>query len=82
MPRTLGLVYPLAPYGCLMTFLQQPPPGLVPKGGGKDRSVAVPSRVKLSIMLDVCQGLEHLHAHGTVFICAIVLHCHRPIELN
>jgi serine/threonine protein kinase len=66
VPRTLGILYPLASYGCLMTFLQHPPPGLVPKGGGGTASSSVPSRVKLSLMLDVCQGLEHLHLHGVV----------------
>lgn len=69
MPRTLGLVYPLAPFGCLMSFLQHPPLGLLPraskdKDSGSDS--AVPSRIKLSVMLDVTQGLQHLHKHGVV----------------
>jgi serine/threonine protein kinase len=63
VPRTLGILYPLAPFGSLLSFLQHPPPGLLPKGS---KDVSVPSRVKLSVMLDVCQGLEHLHRHGVV----------------
>lgn len=63
VPRTIGILYPVAPFGCLMNFLQSPAPGLLPKGS---KDVSVPSRVKLSIMLDVCQGLEFLHEHGVV----------------
>ena len=63
VPRTIGILYPLAPYGCLLNFLEKPPHGVLPKGS---RETSIPSRIKLSIMLDICEGLQHLHAHGVL----------------